>query len=508
MKKRIISSILAAMMLTITVIGCGESGKQEGNESNQRTESAEKSDQELVNIVMQLPVVGDTPVGLEDVENAVNEITESEIGVTVTLIPTNAFNLATETSLAVSSGDQLDICLNLFSGISSLVDTGTVIPLDELLATKGQDIVEKCGNQLSGGKYDNQQYAVPNAYVNGNNMTFCAVKEELDAAGITVEKDKFYSIEELEDIFEAVKAMKGDSYYIMAGGYSSANLPLDALYTIESFDAGLGLIYDDNFQTSNEVVSIYESEEYAEYAQRMYEWAQKGYFSPDASTTTETAVSQMAAGTALGFFTTDAGDAALSYTAQVGKECVGIKTQKAYTYTGAFQTILWGITTTCENPEKAMEFLNLLYVNADLDNMLMYGLEGKSYDIVEQDENGTVIEVYENAPYSSPFGIFGDRLSWYVTSPNTTTTNQEMREFSESIDRVSPALGFIANYSDVSTEYSNISAVIAQYRAVINTGAIEPAQELPEFIQSLKDAGIDTVLSEISSQYESWKAEQ
>lgn len=37
----------------------------------------------------------------------------------------------------------------------------------------------------------------------------------------------------------------------------------------------------------------------------------------------------------------------------------------------------------CERPDKAMDFLNLLYENADLANILNYGIEGKDYVYTE-----------------------------------------------------------------------------------------------------------------------------
>ena len=36
----------------------------------------------------------------------------------------------------------------------------------------------------------------------------------------------------------------------------------------------------------------------------------------------------------------------------------------------------WGISSTSKNPEKAMEFLNLIYYNPEISNLLINGIYG------------------------------------------------------------------------------------------------------------------------------------
>ncbi len=507
MKKRVLAAFLAGTMVCGMVVGCGKSS---GGDSAKSDDSGD-----TYNVVMQLPVTGDAPSGLEDVEAAINDITEDEIGVTVTLEPVNAFNLANETSLAVSSGEKLDLSLSLFSGIGNLVNSGTVIELDDLLDEHGKDIEEICGDQIVGGVYDGKQYAVPISFVNGQDMAFLCRKDILDKYGITIDENKLYSVEELEDIFAKVKAGEGDSFYIMAGGYSSQDLPFGALYDFDTLNGGCGIVFADD-QNSDEIVNYYASDAYKDYAERMYDWAQKGYFSPDASTTTEVSATQIASGKYFGSFllcSCGVENSTAEVSQQVGTEMVAIKTKEARKMTGNYQSVLWSIPTTCDNPEKTMDFLNLIYKDSDLSNLLMYGLEGTSYEVVEQDEHGTVIQPIDGKattelPYWSSFGVYGDRLSWDVVVPGTTTNNEALKEYSDNVKAESPALGFVCDFTNVNTEYSAVNSVIAQYLGIINTGAIDPAKELPEFLNALDAAGMDKVLEEVQSQYAEWKAEK
>ena len=49
------------------------------------------------------------------------------------------------------------------------------------------------------------------------------------------------------------------------------------------------------------VVDYYETDEYKEFVETMYDWQQKGYLSKDAATTTESAENQVKAGAAFSF---------------------------------------------------------------------------------------------------------------------------------------------------------------------------------------------------------------
>ncbi|MDO5425750.1 MAG: ABC transporter substrate-binding protein [Eubacteriales bacterium] len=500
MKKKIavmaIAGVLAAGTLTLPVLAKGD---------------------DTYEVIMQWPAVGDAPAGLADVEAKANEMLE-EIGVTLVLEPVNAFNLGTETSLAVSSGQKLDLSVSLFTGIGSLVNNGSIIELDELLAEYGQDILEICSEaQMTGGLYDGETYAVPLAYIDGNDVGLVCRKDVLDEAGIEVDPDKYYTFDELEEIFAQVKAVKGDNFYMIAGGLGSTGFPFGAQYCTDvcgqSAASGVIMISDEN-PDSTTIVNMYATDEYKEYADRMYAWNQAGYFSPDASTDNESSTVLIAGGNYLGTFQNYTGtDTLVDYKTNTGYEGVCLKTLPAVSRSNEYTSVLWSIPSTCDNPEKTMEFLNYLYKNSDLANLLRYGLEGVTYEIVESDENGTVVQFVDGvdsmtAPYYQQFGIYGNRLEWYVMYPNTTTANKELKEFSDQITRRSPVLGYTFNVDSVSAKYSAVDAVIQQYGQIINSGSIDPEKELPEFLAALETAGINEVIAENQSQLDAWLAEQ
>lgn len=499
--KKFFSLFLVLGMLVSILTGCG-SGKDVG------------ANGETYNVVMQWPTVSSDISGLADVEAAINAITEPEIGVTVTLEPANGFNLLNETSLAVSSGEKLDLCLSVFKGISPLVNTGSIIPLDDLVSEYGSDILNDCGKRIAGGYYGDSLYGIPNAYIEGEKSGYVCRTDLLEKYGIEIDENKIYTMDEIGDIFATIKAGEGDSFYCVAGPQNLSDLfncmyPYDVLGNTSA--SGVLMLGDDF--TSTKVENLFATDEYKKFAETMYDWGNKGFFSPDATTTTEIAVTQIKSGNYLGFFPGFCSGGGGEYKSQTGMDMTMIPTIEGNSMTNMFQTVLWSIPATCENPEKTMEFLNYIYKNPEVATLLQFGIEGVSYEVVDQNEEGTLIKLpdgqtTDTLPYYQMMGVYGNRLDWPILEPNPITYNKTLKEFSDSVDKFSPALGYCFVTDSVSTEYSAVSSVIQKYIGIINTGTINPDTELPEFLNALEDAGINKIIEENQKQFDAWLENQ
>ena len=142
------------------------------------------------------------------------------------------------------------------------------------------------------------------------------------------------------------------------------------------------------------------------------------------------------------------------------------------TSTSGVQENGWGISINCERPDKAMDFLNLLYTNADVANLLSYGIEGVHYEKVSD----RIIKYPEgvnagNVGYSKIFSTFGDTLQIYQFEPVTEEAIDECIEISENAAK-SPTLGFSFDPQPVSTQVSNVTNAIAEYMLGLVVGAV------------------------------------
>ena len=190
MKKKMLASVMA-----LTTVLSAAAGVSLGV----------KADEEPYEIVMAIPTLGAEPSGLLDVENAVNEIVEPELGVKVTLYPISFFDLTSQQNLMITSGDKLDLASTIFSSLGSWVDKGAFMELDELYVQYGADIEKAEGRAMAGGYYNGKLYAIPSEEKQARSYGFYARKDMVDELGINFDEDKTYTLDDLEKLFVAYK---------------------------------------------------------------------------------------------------------------------------------------------------------------------------------------------------------------------------------------------------------------------------------------------------------------
>lgn len=504
MKKKMLSILLPFVFILTAVVGSG-------------LNVSAASDGDLTEIVWQWPSTGTIGSGFQAVEDALNAMMEPEIGVHVVLEPVTFSDMANETVLTVSSGEQLDLCLSVGTGVGNLVSSGLIEPLDDIIEANGADILSKCGDAMAGGYYDNALYGMPNAYIQGESYGYVARKDLLDKYKIEYDEEKLYTLDEMADIFATVKAGEGDNFFCLIPEPTSEEPLSRNAFEYDKLGATSAsgfLMLNDDF-TNMTIENLYETDDYADYAQRMYDWAQAGYISRDAATNTEDRDVLVNSGNYLGYFTWATPNTIWNCQAKVSNyEMVTLHIIDAYTAGDRFQNILWSVPITSVNPEKAVEALNFIYKHDEAAWLLQYGIEGQDYEVVEESDTAKKIRYLSDDPTTLPyyqmFGVYGDRLAWPVLDPAPIDGNDIVRAFSDNIpdSRKSPALGYCFNRDSVSTEFSAVTAVISQYLPSMNCGTVDPATNLPEFKEALKAAGIDAVIAENQKQLDEWAAQQ
>lgn len=177
MKKKWLAILLSITTVMAGLTGCGNSGQGGENAAESKaseaaasgTETGESTaapaEGELVNVIWQWPAMGATGSGFQAVEDALNAMLEKDIGVHVTLEPALFSDLQNQSTLTITSGEQLDIILQVGTGVTPYVANGLIQPVDEYVEEYGAAIKEKCGTQLLGGYYQGKLYGIPTAYI-------------------------------------------------------------------------------------------------------------------------------------------------------------------------------------------------------------------------------------------------------------------------------------------------------------------------------------------------------
>ena len=479
------------------------------------TVHAAEESEDIVEIFWQFPAANEVGEAFYRMEDALNEMMEKDIGVHVTFIPTDLMTSQQDATLMVSSGEQLDVMLTAFTGIGNLVESGLILPLDEYLEEYGKDIVEHCGSKVGGCYYDGKLYSLPTcADQQINTYGYNMKKKYCDKYGFEQDDNRVYTMEEIEEMFAVVKEGEGENFY-MTTPWNNTYDPLNYSYqeydpVTGSFSAGV-LMLNRSFEDLT-LYNYFETDEYREYCEMMYDWAQKGYIAPDASVDTDYANRAME-DNYLGTFgyAAPASDL-LSTNSAWGEEVVLFRTVDGFSKLNGGCTVNWNIPITSAHPEKAVEAINYLYKNTAASTLIQYGFEGEEYEVIEDDGEHQVIKYLADdvnqLPYNNVYGLWGDRFEIAIVYPSTIDWAERMIAYEESIpdDRYSPAFGYSFKTAEVASEIAAVETVMEQYCYSFNAGALDPDKALPEFIDALKAAGIDKVIAENQRQLDEWAA--
>ena len=158
-----------------------------------------------------------------------------------------------------------------------------------------------------------------------------------------------------------------------------------------------------------------------------------------------------------------------------------------------------------------MDFLNLLYTNDDLANILLCGVEGVHYEKVSDQ----IIRYPEgvnpgNVGYIRIFSNFGDLLNTYQWEPVTEAQIEECKEIAAN---AKPAVGFgyVFDSTTMATQISNVTNIITEYLPPLVVGIYEDAEidaQLDKMIEELDAAGMEEIIAENQRQIDAWKAAQ
>lgn len=510
--KKVLSILIIFSMVVTMITACKKSDSSK-SKTNGTTDTTDRSEagEEPYEIVMPFVTTGTNPTDLNKVETAVSEYTMEKINCTVKFKPVSLTDLTTQYNLWASSGEKVDLLTLFLMDIGPYVNEGKIIALDDLLKNAPTVVADsKTSPFLSGGYYDNKLYAIP--VINpaqGEGKAMYARTDLLEEAGY-VKKD-LYTFEDLDAIFSKIHEAHPDMIIIARGGaltttYANSFIDYDNLGNASVAAGALMNVGSDN----STVVNFYETKEYKEFLQWQRKWYEAGYISKDSATTSDNAQDWVKAGRSAGFMIADdtIGNEA-NQEATTGYDLTQLNIKPTYVTTNTYNGLRWCITPMSEHPDKVMQFLDLLYDGEYLINLIQNGIEGVHWIDTKDDK---IIDFPEgidgtNTPYSNPLGIYGDKRNLYMFVPNSPDFYPISEQYTKNaLTKPSLALGYSFISDDYTTEMAAISSVLNQYLTTLEYGTVDIDSTYPEFITSLKDAGIDQIIAANQKQLDEWLA--
>lgn len=507
--KRLLSMLLVISMAIMLMAGCsgstGDESKATTGETVGSTDGTDSVETEApYEITMLFPTFGTTPADMEMVQNQINDIAVPAINAKVTFLPVSFGTYQDQTNLMLSSGEKVDMLVVLSNQFNTFASKGQLTDMTELLPTFGADIVEQVGmDYLKAGQISGKQYALTTNRDLASNAIFVMKKELVDKYNIDVES--ISSIEDVEKVLAIIKENEPDLVPLVPGSVGTSIA--QRLFTYDGLGDNIGVLTD--FGQNLNVVNYAATEEYAQICNTMRDWYLKGYILEDATTTQEAGPALVKAGRAFAYIATGKPGLVEQESRLAAVEMVGAEIVQPKTSSTNIQGIQWAIPVQCENPEKTMAFLNLMYSNAEIANLLSWGVEGEHYVVTENN----VIDYPEgvdatNTGYGLNMGwMFGNQFITYTWAGDDPELWDKMKIFNTSAKK-SLAIGFTYDSASVKNEVAACTNVQNQYKLGLECGVVDPAEVLPEYIKALEDAGIQVILDEKQAQLDAWVANE
>ena len=459
-------------------------------------------------VIMTYLTVGTVPADVLMVQDAVNEITIPRIGVEVEFKVISIVEARAQYTTWIATKEPMDVMLLAFTNVSPYIDQGMLMPLNDLIEANAPHIYQ-LGQEypiydaaISGG----QNYGISTVKAGyGGGGSYLIKQSALDAAGLSYKNDDKVTLDDLTNIFAAVKAALPDVYPC---GLTGKNIP----YGFTMIADALGASIDSGVLMGTEsttVVNLFESDEFKSYLSHVRDWYTSGYIVRDAATTDMSHLDYLMAGTTVGYFAD--GPEYLRTAAELSTQESFVQLQLIDAYRPSISgagNVYWSLPVTCANPEGAMRFLDLMFKDKELVNTIQWGLEGVHYVVDDAEQN--LIKFPEGidattSGFYSPYGVYGDTRMCYIWDLSTSPAILE--EFSaKAVANPTKGVGFCYDASNMTTQIMAISNVIAEYQAALCTGTADIDTAYPEFIAKLKQNGIDEIIADKQAQFDAWRS--
>lgn len=536
--KKFLAVLLSILLLVSSLAGCSKAPKgdetlknEPGSETTPTSSVSETAgDTEtdtLEPVTLKWYLHGSNVTDDKEVLAKANEYLKEKINVTLEPIWGTWGDFDNNSVLAINGGDDVDIYFTSSwsaDEYNAFAKKGAWVRLDDpennLLEKYAPDVwallpdVLKQGATIEGADGVGV-YAIPGYKDIATQNTWDVNVTLLEKYGYTVDDIKNADYYTFGDILKKVKEGEGADFYpllvegnvlermvdnstILAGDSGTNNL---LSYYINPTDPSADGIY------GNKIISKFESPEYKKFVEKTREYYLAGYIDPAMSNANQ-ANDTRSAKQLTGDYLIGTQSYAYGYETQVSKER-GIKVAMVpatppYVDSTSSQGALMAISTASKNPERALMFLNLLNTDKYLMTLLDFGIEGVHYNLNDQGEAVFTDKRKDYIPWTNGMG------NVTLLPPQEGQGSDFIEKFKEFYagSKMVPYIGFTFNPANVETELAALSNVAAEYALALNTGSIDPAEKLPEFIKKLKDNGIDAVVAEANTQLEAFMAKK
>lgn len=504
-------TLTIALMAMVALTACsntknGSSGNPaEETKAPSETSAAQetepgKEELEPYHLTMFIPGAGE-PKDMAKVNQAVSDYLKDKINASFELQVIDWGSWADKMNLKYASEAKFDLVWTVnWDNFYPKIEQGNFLDLTELIDKHGADaksIIDPA--LLAGSKYKGKNYGLPVQKEMASSQGLLlrkdlVTKHNIDLASIT-------KLEDMEKIYDTILANEPGVVPLFLDKSTSIFNILTAK-DFDSLGSGPGSLLREG--TDYKVVDMFTTPQYKAGLDLARKWYEAGYVNKDAATTSSWA-EQIKAGKVFSYPSALKPGKDAEVSQANGVEYVQVELTKPITTTSDTTGSMMSISRTSGNPERAMMFLNLLYTDKELVNLLAFGIEGTHF--VKKSDN--VIDFPEGVDAASSgyslgaAWMFGNQFNDYLWSNEDPQKWEKFKQFNEAAT-VSRVIGFSFDPSNVKNEVTAISNVYKEFIPGLQSGSVDPNEVLPKFLDKLKSVGGDKIMADKQSQLDAF----
>lgn len=505
MKKKVVSLLLTATMAATLFSGCGQPASQS------TSSGGEVNSEEQKELIMYL--LGDRATDFDLVYDEVNEILTDEINTTLKVNFLSWAEHDTKYSLLFSSGENFDLIFtasNWGHYETTAAKNGFYQLTEDFIQTYAPEIWEAVPSDAwNQAKVNGKIYMVPSNIKEYEEVVIGIRGDLMENYGM----EDITSMDELEAYFDQVVAQEEGMtplgtqgaalqwpYLLYQRGRNVVRGVPSILFTYEYVDP-------DNM----EIEYLVDSPDFLEYARTMKEWYEKGYWTADAISSTDTSYDNWLQGKSaamawnLGSVVTYARE--MEKTHPEWKPTFVVLSPDQPKAMSPYINNGMAINAASQNKERSMMVLNQLMTNKELQNITAYGIEGVHWKAVGDTEYDLISENNSRYPAdgSCNWGWSNEEIkrTLYVAEDDylSQKMNETRAQWDENTKETHILSTFSFNEEKVKSEVAVVNTVVSQYLTPISLGMVDDVDAaVAEFAQKLEEAGIQKIYEEVKKQ--------
>lgn len=373
---------------------------------------------------------------------------------------------------------------------------GNWLALDDFLKGEGKELYDSISPLFwKGVTIDGHIYGIPTNKEVAVPEYFMFPKELVDRYNIDI--TKLNGLSDLRSVFSLIHE-KEPEYLVMELDKNSHNF-----FAIDGYEYILNKqvpLMVNSLDDSLSVINIFDTDYAKEILKLLREYYLAGYINEDAAIKNS---SQLEKGKKVFCCMASGGpNSEVSWSNDRGYEVVANQVSEAIATTESTRGGIMVVNALSTHPEACFEFLLALNTDPEIRNMMNYGIEGEHYIL---DANEQVVQL--NDRYT---GVQYTQGNWFLLNTRQGEPRDKWEIYQQFNDHVvaSKILGFQADTSNLESEIIAVNKVWEKYYSGLMTGSVDVDLMLPQFVEELKLAGIETIQNALQEQLNAWNHQQ